>query len=260
MKKICFIALGLFVGIQLTSCNSNENEVVQDSNTEAKQQDPILSEIEGIEELIAKSGQLASSLRYSKEDGSFVITHAHITEKGDLLKLEQEFGDNQTGSFGKINFYVKGKAPFATREIFYENHPEKPSFVDRVSYYDTKGKVTKTQERRAEAEDLLETMVYKSVNLYACDYQKALDILEQRNEFETTFQGFAEANQIIYLVVGEPGIEGYSSTLRVTEFDPFILELRKEPKKYLNRKVKVNFEVMTESSGFQFQVYRGGSF
>jgi hypothetical protein len=101
---------------------------------------------------------------------------------------------------------------------------------------------------------------YKEVEKFTPNLKRAKDVLDQKGPYELTFQGFVDADDIGYLVVGEPAAEGYSSALRISQVDPFITELRRDPKKHLNRKVLVVFDLVSDVTGFEFQMYESGSF
>lgn len=223
------------------------------------QEDAMFAEMKAIDDLSEQLGQVATSLKYTNEKGESIVVHAFFGEDNTILKMDQEFSKGNNADYGKITYYLKEGLLFLSREYFQDNSGSTPKFVDRISLYE-KGKVKKTIEKRVDYEDQLENTTYQPVSLVACNLSDAMDVLDQKGAYETTFQGFVDANQVTYLVVGEPKKDGFSSAIRTDELDSFIMELKRNPKKHLNRKIVVAFEVVTDPTGFEFQLYQGGKF
>lgn len=254
----------LLAGLAFVSACGDGKEKEESTASVSKKlsnEESIEAEILAIEETIAKSELVASSLNYAKESGEAVQVLAYLSEDHKMLKLEEKFSDGQGKNNGKIAFYMKDKLPFATKEHFEDNttDPQAPKFVERVSYYDAKGKVLATKEKRVNYEEELVNASFVSVPLHACSIDRAMRVLDQKDEFETTFQGFAVTEVLNYLIVGQPGDDGYSSTMRIEFEDDFIKDALKNQVKYLNRKCRVTFQTMQASSGFEYQVYTGGA-
>lgn len=251
--------LGLALLVLAACTNDSASDTKPVVTKKLSQEDAMFAEMKAIDALAEQLGQVATSLKYTNEKGESVVVHAYFGEDNTILKMDREFSKGNQGDFGKVTYYLKDGLLFLSREYFQDNSGESPKFVDRISLYD-QDKVQKTIEKRVDYEDQLEQAAYQPAPLFACKLDDAMDVLNQKGSFETTFQGFAESGDLTYLVVGEPKKEGFSSALRADELDAFISELRKNPKKHLNRKIVVAFEVMTDPTGFEFQLYQGGKF
>lgn len=247
---------GLFF---VSACGTDkpEDEKTAPASKKLSNEESLDAEMKAIDDETLKSGLVANSLTYGKENGESIEVLAHLSAKNDILKVEEKFSEGMGKNNGIITYYMKDGAPFATREYFEDNSaPESPKFVERISYY-SKGKVLATKEKRVNYEEDLPGVHFVSVPLHACKVDRAMRVLEQKGEFETTFQGFALTESLNYLIVGQPGENGFSSALRVEDEDAFIQQAMRNQKGQLNKRCRVTFE-LAESNGFTYQVYTGG--
>lgn len=253
-------ALLLFSSIAFFSCENKATKETEKpvSYQKLSNEEAIEAEIQTVDDEIAKSDQVANSLNYSKENGEGIQVIAHLSSDNEILKLEENFTEGEGKNTGKIWYYLKNGIPFTTKEFFEDySNAQQPKFVERISYYDSKGNVMATKEKRVNYEEELPNVNYVSVPKHACKMDKAMRVLNQKEEFELTFQGFVETDALNYLIVGQPGENGYTSALRIEFNDKFIVDALKNQRKYLNRKCRVSFAV-SENSGFEYQVYTGG--
>jgi hypothetical protein len=260
MKQWIFLGATI-VGITLLSACGNDNSEGKEKEKVSQKlsnEDAIEAEIAAIEEEIVKADLVAHSLYYTKENGESIEVLAHLSNNNVILKLEENFSDGKNKNSGTITYYLKDKFPFVTKELFEDNtNTSAVKFVERVSYYDKKGKAISTKEKRVNFQEELANVAFVSVPLKSCSIEKAMRVLEQKGEFETTFQGFSLSEVLNYLIVGQPGEDGFSSTLRVEVEDKFINDALRNINSNMNRKCRVSFQV-TSSSGFEYQVYTGG--
>lgn len=214
-----------------------------------------------IDSIVAKSGLVASSLYFSKDDtGESIQVDGHMNEDNKIMKIEEVFNDGNGMNNGRRFYYLNGGRPFITLELYDEVNGDRVQFVDRISYYDKKGNVIKTKERRGDYQELVETMKYKPAPLKGITMDRAMRAINQEKEFQTTFQGFVDSDMFTYLSVGENKENGFHSALRLDFKDELILILRSNPEAYMGEKLRVNYEKRVEDNGFSFQVYAGGEF
>ncbi len=213
-----------------------------------------------IDAIISTSEQLASSLKYQKSDGSYVQVFGHMNRDNQILKIEEQFSDGDGKSSGSITYYLNGGKPFMTVELIDEVVDGTATFVDRVSYYDAKGNVLKTKERRAAYQEETEQMAYTPVKLRKASIDRAMRALNSEKEFAITFQGFVYEGAYTYLIVGENSKDNpYTCALRCDYKDPLILQLSSNPEAYIGEKLKVNFQIRSDQN-FEYMVYGGGDF
>lgn len=214
-----------------------------------------------IDALVGQNDKYATSLHYMKEDGSAVKVLAFLSKDNQILKIEEVFTDVVTQQLGSIIYYMNDGKPFITRELLDipVTGSESRQFLDRVSYYDSKGNVIKTKERRADFQDVAETMSYKPVKANKVNIDRAMRALNAEKEFETTFQGFAYQEALTYLIVGENKENGYTSSLKCDFKDGLLSTLMNKPESHLGKPLQVTF-VVEADQGLEYQVYTGGSF
>lgn len=219
------------------------------------------AEIAAITETVAKEGQLMSSLSYSRENGEVYQVHAHLSG-GKILKLDEEFNDGPGKNHGINSFFLKGDDVIATREYYEDNTstPEQSMFVERITYYDPKGKVLKSKEKRVAYEEQIEASTFKQVSSKGLKIDKAKRALNQEQEFMTSFQGIVTESGLHYIVIGSDGPDSYTSAVRADQEDDFVRFLVNNQKACVGKKVAITFETVTEDNGFTYQAYRSGGF
>lgn len=254
--------------VLLTACGGSEDVTDKTVKNEKpkvvvtfKNEEEMNQRMVEIDTIVSRSGLIASSLYFSKgETGESIQVDGHMNEDNTIMKVIEYFNDGNGLSSGQRIFYLNGGKPFATIELFDDVTGVKPQFVDRVSYYDEKGKVIKTKERRGDYQETVEQMQYKPVALHSITMERAMRALNQEKEFQTTFQGFIHQEMFTYLSVGENRPDGFRSALRLDYKDPLIMALSANEEGYIGEKLRVNYQKHTDQTGFEFQVYAGGKF
>ncbi|MCC6702378.1 MAG: hypothetical protein IT221_12690 [Fluviicola sp.] len=260
MLKYIFPLFVLF----LTACSdtptsdetTQEQKIIKSFPSEGEMDERVTE----IDALTDASDLLASSLNYSKSDGTSILVLGHLNRDNELLKIEERFSDGNGKSNGTRFYYLyKGKA-FVTHELIDQMENNTAVFIDRVTYYDEKGKVLKTKERSASFEEDVYKLAYKAAPIQGVSVDRAMRALNSEKEFTTTFQGLIYENGMTYLIVGEnTKNDGYTSALRCDFKDPLIIQLSNLPDNYIGEKLKVSFQV-EEDRGYRFQLYTGGDF
>jgi hypothetical protein len=264
MKKYIFPLIFI-----LAACSGEE------TNKSAKKEDPATvvkkfaneaemdNRIVEIDALISTSTQMVSSMKFQKDDGTYIQVLGHMNRDNQVLKMEEQFSDGEGKNLGVRYYYLNGGVPFATQELIDEAQPDGTyMFVDRISYYDAKGKVLKTKERRASYAEETEKMKYKPVALKGITIDRAMRALNSKKEFACTFQGLITEGGVTYLIVGENNKNNpmpFTAALRCDYKDPLILQLSSNPEGYLGEPLKVNFEFKSEQN-FEYMSYTGGDF
>jgi hypothetical protein len=261
MKKYIFPLL--LIG--LASCGSDTDSsggkteekqiVVKHFKNEAEMDAHVLE----LKKITESADLLANSLHYEKADGTMIEVIGHLDTATVLQILEEEFSDGNGKSSGKRFYYLNNGKPFVIHELIDQVDPAKNEavFVDRVSYYDEKGKIIKTKERSASFEDDVYNMKYKPAPLHPMRIDRAMNALKSEKEFETTFQGFVSQDVFSYLIVGPNDPDGFTSALRLDFKDQLINTLASNEDMYMGSRIQVSFQVHNDR-GFEFQVYTGG--
>lgn len=215
-----------------------------------------------IDAIVEDADMVASSLFFSKgETGESIEVNGYMNKDNVILRIEESFCDGNGLNSGLRIYYLNDGKPFVTHEKYDEVVNGVGRFVDRISYYDEKGKVVKTKERRSDYEEMIDKESYKPVNLLGISMDRAMRALNQEKEFATTFQGFIDQDVFSYLSVGENNPNGFRSALRCDYKDELIKVLRTNETGFVGEPLRVNYQKHTdETSGFRFQVYAGGEF
>ena len=264
MKKFKSYFLIALIGIAFSSCSDTEkNNSSKGLLVEKKlsNEGSFESEILAIDEEIATSGELLSSMRYTKENGAVILVHAHLSKQGKIIKIDEEYNEGDDGNYGMNSFYLKNDKVFASRAYF-ENKAKKPEseFVERISYYSDDEKVVKTLERKAAYEEDIGSLAFKPGILKELKIDRAKRALNQEGEFSTNFQGFVLVQVLRYIVVGGSEEGGYTSAVRVDQEDDFVRFLVQNESECMNKRLQLSFQNITDDTGFEYQSYVQGSF
>jgi hypothetical protein len=202
------------------------------------------------------------TLNYTKLDGTVSegVT-LFINAKNEIEKYTQKFSVNGKG--GVRHYYAKKNKIYAVMELFEEStNPNKSYMVERYSKVEN-DKVIETIERIADFEDDLINKPFNKTEPKQVDIPYMKRIINQEDEFQTTFQGFLENNATVYMLVGEPkpGKDAFTAALQVDTNDPFIQGIIANPAANMNRKLSIQFEdVRDPNSGFTVQFMLTGKF
>lgn len=259
----CFISLFF---ILVTSCNPSgkKGSVIKRNKAlivhHLKDESSFDKQVIEIDSFILANGKVATSLDYSKENGESVQVDAHLNDDEKFLLVQENFTSAQGGESGLRFYYFNKNKVFVTKEIFQNAvNITNPTFTERVSYYAPNGICLKTKERKGNSPDILERLSFKAAPKYVCNIDKAIRALNREGEFRLTFQGFINSTQGKYMVIGEPGKEGFTSALKIDKLDEFIQEIEKDEMRFINATIYLKFERILETNGFKFQRYLKGS-
>lgn len=181
------------------------------------------------------------------DSGLTIEAIGYLDTNNQEVKIEEIYSDSKTGNTERTLFYIEGGEKFATKQIIYENSRQPTMFKERISFYDKNGKVIFTKEREAEYEEYLSQASFKPAALFDCKIDRALRLLNEEGEFETTFQGFIETKTVDYIIVG-PKTEGFTSSLAVVSPNALTQEIKSNQLKYVGKKIEVLFEKTMEGN------------
>lgn len=200
------------------------------------------------------------SLAYNNNDGSTEEAAAYLDEAQNEVKIEEYFSDHESGNYGKRFFFVEKGKKIASKEIYFDNQLKSPSFVERVSYYDKKGKVLFTKVRKSFYEEDLDEQVFEVAKKYNCSIDYAMNMLNQEGKFVSTFQGFVKNDGILYLLVGENKPNGYTAALVVQYADKVIRELQRNEKELIGSPLDIQYEVGSDINNLTYRVLLSATF
>ncbi len=182
------------------------------------------------------------------EQGISIEAIGYLDTNDQEVKIEEIYSDSKTGNTERTLFYIEGGKKFATKQIVYDNTRQPTMFTERISFYDKNEKVIYSKEREAEYEEFLSQASFKPAALFDCKFDRALRLLNEEGEFETTFQGFIETKTVDYIIVGPNTKNGFTSSLAVVMPNALTQELKSNQLKYVGKKIEVLFEKTIEGN------------
>jgi len=197
---------------------------------------------------------IANSLQYRDNAGSTEEVSAYLDGDQNIIKLEQEFSDSKTLNFGTLTFYLENGKKFASKEIYQENRQDKPMFIERITYFDQSEKPVYAKMRQATYEIDLETLPFETTKPQNVSASRAMRVLNQEGEFETTFQGLATDGTLQFVIVGENTADGFAASLAVQHTEGDIKKLFKDEAGMIGTPLEIQYERMKDQTGLEFQV------
>lgn len=246
--------------VAFSSCQSDDAENqsgVKEPQENYSMQDEVELYITEIENQELSTG---NSLYYSKEDGSNIEVDIFLNDSNKVVKTLEKYSKPGKGSIYSNVFYYKSDKKYVTKEFFEEGEGEAALFVERVTYYDKKGKAVLSKLRKAVFEDQLDAESFTTVTTHDCSDANAVKVLNQLGEYETTFRFFVNEGGMLYLVVGEDKEDGYRSSLLVQNKNQVIQQLLSNEKAMVGKPLVVDFETISGAMGFEFQSLLNVSF
>jgi len=257
LMKNTFFYLLLVLNVLLFSCGSEDPENISfESTSENSKMNNEQAEAYVLEIDNAKL-MTGNSLYYTRNDGASIEVNLFLNDSSKVLKTVERYTIKEGGSICTNLFYYKNDKKYVTKEIFEEGTGESAVFVERVSYYDSKGKPKITKVRKAPYEDQLEFATFKLTDKKDCSDERAVQVLNQQGPYATNFQFFVQEEHLLYLIVGENDDEGYRSSLVVQQKGQVIQELLANERKMIGKPLVVEFEKVLGDMGFEFQALMG---
>ncbi len=246
MKKVAFFA-GIVLGLMtMASCgdSTTTDEINEQNNEESNETVQLSEEYEAyMTQLDANDTMdIANSLYYVNGNQEGVEVALFLDGEGEIQKIEETM-ISPTGSVTSNLFYYKDGAKYATKQFVEQIAGDSVYFEEYRSYYNKDESVKLTKKRSAAYEEMLEYESFTVTDNKDCKADRAMRIVNQEGEFETTFQGFVELEGFLFLVVGENKKSGYASSLIVQQYTPDILELKAKESEMIGTPLEVQFMI-----------------
>jgi hypothetical protein len=250
--SICIIVLVVSGCEDSKEPGSNINEEINSeyvSNEDEVAFEQMIAEIDGND-----SFTTANSLFYTRENGESTEVQMFLDAKNEPVKMIEIFTSGSSQSICNRTFYLKDGKKIATRETLEEGEGKNAHFIERISYYDEKEKPIATKQKTAPYEEELELESYSLIEKFDCSMERALNVLNQEQEFATTFRGFVKEDPYLYIIVGEDDVKGYCSSLVVQYVTATIQKLQAHELEMIGTPLIIDFETLSGEQGYEYQI------
>jgi hypothetical protein len=252
------VACFLLIVILLNSCTSDKQASTENNQEQAMN----LALFNGQQEYTAKieaidaNEQLKklNSLSFTNNAKSTAEAIAFLDEKDTEVKIIEKFSDALTGNYGSKTFYIENGKVFCAKEVYFDAQISTPSFVERITYFKKNSQVKASIERYAAYEEELEEAPFKLTAKKKISIDRALSLLNHTGEFETSFQGFLNHNNMDFILVGKNTPDGFTSALSIQTQDATVHYLQKNERKMIGCMLDVSHNFVIDGSGMTFQV------
>ena len=197
-----------------------------------------------------------SSLCYSDSKGNIVQVKGLVDENFSIVKLTQE-ESFVNGKLIEMTYYFSGSEKIYSSRKLSIFKKENCYFHEEASCYSDNKKIIYSGKRFSFDEYKLAKKKFHKIEPVSHNDFKAKQIINQKENFQTNFQGFMEMQGRNYLIVGT---EKFSSSIAFQEYKGNLKLLKSNEKSFEGKLLKVEFEIITEPNGFTFQALRSVSF
>lgn len=195
------------------------------------------------------------SLLYTKEDHTMVDVTAYLDEQNKIVKLIDYYQDGKTGVIKQTYFYFNDGILFASKKIQEIRPKDKtPYYSEVVTFYDEKEKALSSKERITDFEENLETAIFQPSETQSMSPAHSYKVINQKDEYAVTFQGFVNSGPYDFLIVGENKPNGFTSSISIQEPSQTLLYLKNKGKEELGRPLVVSFERYMDEQGYEMQI------
>jgi len=258
LRTLSIIGLAIVNFTFLQSCGGDNSQPIDEAAQKNKEYVPNKEEI-AFEEKIAKidanqTYQKGNSLFYSRGDGASVDVELFIDSNNVVVKMIEHYTNSTSQSICSNVFYLENSKKIATRELFEYSAKDSLSFSERITFYNKNEKPIVSKMRTAYYEEELDYESFNIVEKHDCNIQRALNVINQVDEYATTFRGFVKEDPYLYLIVGENDIKGYSSSLVVQMMTATIKKLQLNELKMIGAPLTVEFQTLNDDQGFVYQI------
>ncbi len=196
---------------------------------------------------------IGSSLYYTNEVGGSEQVFFWMDDNKQIKKMEENYSVGEGATLQSKLYYYKDGFKYVTKEYFEKFiNDTTPVCVERVSYYD-QGKPVVTKERESPYQENLDKEAFKIVDPHDLDEERAMNVLNQQGEFETTYQGYVKDGHMTFILVGPNTKDGYVSSLAVQYFTPLVNKLIQREVEMIGTPLNVEFTTTRSDLGFEFQ-------
>lgn len=243
MIKQLYIIVLLGLSLIVVSCENSEEKGKTESAPVEKEVPEINTDYEEYINAIDFNDSLgiANSLSYANQEGESVEVELFLNDSNEIVKMRELIVHPNSSSILSNVFYLKEGKKFASKEYREVVDGDSIYFAEYRSYYDTAENVIATKYRTAMFEEKLEEEPFVFVEKRDLSMDRAMRVVEQKGEFETTFQGFVKMGGFLFLVVGENKKDGFASSLIVQQYTPLINKLKNNESQMLGTPLVVEF-------------------
>lgn len=260
--KYCTL-LVLSISLFFASCEQKTNNSTQkksDSEKDTAQvvkKYPSQQKMREINEVVHELEEV-HSLRWEKigeDQTTFREVIAYLNDDGEPLKIIEQYSNGNFQDQGKRHFYLENGKLIAfedKRDAWLDSN----TFVyEEIQTFYNDQEPVMTRKRTAGSVSEIETSEWKTVRPESHTLTQVNKILSGEDEFQTHFISVIEAQQGLFLLLGENKEENrYQTAIRVDEKTPFIEDLLANYEEYKYRPIEIQFKIEGAAGQPQFQV------
>jgi len=256
MKKTVFFLLVALTAISF-SCKQKtaDQPVAQDDDTYLMNHQDTMNVINAI---IDTSDCQQYSLDYSRYNNKAHYSATLFCDgTGKIRRIEENIIDSNT-LMTRNTFYFTNDRLFATTHEYQQKEDTSLAFFEELNFYSPKGKVEKQFHRKTdETTDPNNNPFLVTTNNKIVNTDQVNNAIQNKGDFELTFQGIIKTDNSDYLLLGKNVSDGYTTALQIPQITPFIQDIYRHENEYIGRKIKIEFAKQSEGN-FTYQVFVSG--
>lgn len=249
--------LFLFAFLLLFAFACKDNSTHEPAESEIDFFDLMKDSMDVVDALMTSSNCMEYSLDFSNDKKERYYAELFCDTTGTVRKMVENSMD-ENGLMHQSVFYFNNENMFATNVSYQKKEGDVLSFVEEYNFYDINKKLLSSYRKTVSDTDEYEMTFEPSKGNLAVDYDRILRAVNNKDEFQLTFQGLIKTDDFDYIIVGEPKKDGFTSALQIVNRTDFINDIYQNEASYINRKIKINFTRAVDGN-FSYQVLDAGA-
>lgn len=253
MKKVIFkMILFLFIFVALVACEQKtkgESAIDKPADTsktiEITSGQQMMEEFEGLD---MNSFELVKSLHWEEsigENSKFLEVDLYLNSDKIPVKIVEYFSEGNFAEQGERIYYLDQSEVYAISKRYDEWVDSSSVVFNEKQVFFEQGEAVDARQRTSDYAETIVDEKWKKIRPENISNEtNVMDLIKGKGRFQTHYISYIEANESLFLLLGEPK-EGdrFVTVVKVEQPTPFIKELITNSKKHKFKPIDIEFAV-----------------
>lgn len=208
--------------------------------------------------------ELVKSLRWEEtvgENSKFLEVDMYLNADKMPVKIVEQFSDGNFAEQGERIYYLDQNEVYAVSKRYDEWVDSNFAVFNEKQVFFEQGEPVEARFRSSDYADDIVHESWKPIRPENISNESVvMDLINGKGRFQTHYISFIEANEALFLLLGEPK-EGdrFVTVVKVQQMTPFIEDLLSNSKKYKFKPINIEFAVTGGNGQPEFRVLTNAS-